>query len=388
MKILFLTPRIPYPPLKGDQAIAYNRLRTLGAKHDITLLTFVSGNDDPRAEEALRPYCSRIIKVPHPKWKVFWNLMSRGVWSKLPLQVLYYRSSSFQKAVNELLEEEFDLIHTIMLRLLPYVERQRKPVLLECIDSMQLNLSRQVEVTTGLRRWVYREELRRMRAYEPTVDEHVEQVIFVSPIDAKASGSRKTLVLPLGVEVHPPVEPCQRPIVVFSGNMGYSPNIIAAEWFVRNCWAAVREAVPNATFRVLGGNPGPSILEMRNIPGVEILGHVDNMMSAISEAAVSVAPMQSGSGMQFKILEAMACGLPVVATSLGLGAIRATSGTEVLIADDKEMFSKTVINLLRNPNLRATIGGYARSFVETFHTWDYAAHIIEQKYYQISKSRI
>jgi len=227
-----------------------------------------------------------------------------------------------------------------------------------------------------------------MRAYEPTVDEHVEQVIFVSPIDAKASGSRKTLVLPLGVEVHPPVEPCQRPIVVFSGNMGYSPNIIAAEWFVRNCWAAVREAVPNATFRVLGGNPGPSILEMRNIPGVEILGHVDNMMSAISEAAVSVAPMQSGSGMQFKILEAMACGLPVVATSLGLGAIRATSGTEVLIADDKEMFSKTVINLLRNPNLRATIGGYARSFVETFHTWDYAAHIIEQKYYQISKSRI
>lgn len=388
MKILFLTPRIPYPPLKGDQAVAYHRLRTLGTKHDITLITFVTGNEDSCAEEALRPYCSRIIKIPHPKWKVAWNLMSRGVWSKLPLQVLYYRSDSFQKAVNELLEEGFELIHAFMLRLLPYVERRREPVLLECIDSMQLNMSRQAEVTTGLKRWVYREELRRLRAYEPTVDNYAEQSIFVSPIDAKASGSTKSLVLPLGVEVQPLVEPCQSPIVVFSGNMGYSPNIHAVEWFVRNCWVAVRSAVPNATFRVLGGKPGPSILEMKNIPGVEILGHVDNMMAAISGAAVSIAPMQSGSGMQFKILEAMASGLPVVATSLGLGAIQATPGAEILIADDTEAFSKTVISLLNDPKLRATIGGCARSFVKKFHTWDYAARIIEDKYYQLGRSGV
>jgi len=97
MKILFLTPRIPYPPHKGDQAVAFHRLRTLGQKHEITLLTFVEGDEDPRAEIALRKYCQRIIRVSHPRWRIAWNLISKGLFSELPLQAIYYNSPDFRQ---------------------------------------------------------------------------------------------------------------------------------------------------------------------------------------------------------------------------------------------------------------------------------------------------
>lgn len=384
MKILFLTPRIPYPPLKGDQAVAYHRLRTLGPKHDVTLLTFVNGSDAPEAEDALRPFCTRIVKIPHPKWKIAWNLISRGLWSSLPLQVVYYRSLAFQKAIDELLKEDFDLIHGFMLRLLPYFQGRSKPILLECIDSMQLNMSRQVEVASGIKQWIFREELRRLKGYEPTVDKYVETAIFVSPIDAKASGAQKTLVLPLGVDIPPQIAGCRQPIIVFSGNMGYAPNVQAVEWFVRNCWENIRNAIPNATFRILGGNPALSVKAMKAVPGIEVVGRVENMMQALQETAVAVAPMQSGSGMQFKVLEAMACGLPVVATTLGLGAISAVKGGEIIVADDPYEFSEMVVQLLEDETLRKKIGDSAKKYILEHHDWGWIATEVELLYKKYS----
>jgi len=195
MKILFLTPRIPYPPHKGDQAVAFHRLRTLGQKHEITLLTFVEGDEDPRAEIALRKYCQRIIRVSHPRWRIAWNLISKGLFSELPLQAIYYNSPDFRQELNALLCEKFDLVHSFMLRLLPYLEGVKLPVVMECIDSMQLNLSRQVRINKLPMRWVYQEELRRICKYENTLDYHVESAVFVSSIDSDASGSKKALFI-------------------------------------------------------------------------------------------------------------------------------------------------------------------------------------------------
>jgi hypothetical protein len=320
------------------------------------------------------------VKIPHSRWKAAWNLLSQGIWSKLPLQVLYFRSDRFKKALDTLLTEDFDLIHGFMLRLLPYLEGQGKPVLLDCNDSMQLNIGRQVNVTTGPKHWLFQEELRRLRAYEPSIDCHVQNSIFVSPIDAMASGLKKTLVLPLGVQVPPPVAPCSQPIVAFSGNMGYAPNIQAVEWFVGRCWPEIQRAVPDAIFRIIGGNVSSSVLALRGVPGVEVLGRVEDMMIALQRAAVSVAPMQSGSGMQFKVLEAMACGLPVVTTTLGLGAIKAGVNQEILIANEPSEFAQIVIRLLMDGSTRMALGERARRFVQVNHSWEWIASEVERCY--------
>jgi len=380
MKILFLTPRIPYPPHKGDQAVAFHRLRTLGLKHEITLLTFVEGQEDPRAELALRPFCRRIIRVPHPRWKIIWNLVTGGLFNELPLQANYYRSAAFRTQLDTLLNDNFDVIHAFMLRLLPYLEEMKVPVVLECIDSMQLNLSRQVQLTSGPMRWIYQEEFRRISSYENSIDEYVERALFVSDIDAKASGSNKALVLPLGVTPPSGSARCEQPIVAFSGNMGYDPNIQAVEWFIRNCWEKIYRTIPDASFWIIGGNPPPSIVSFQKLPGVRVVGQVENMMRELMQVAVSVAPMQSGSGMQFKILEAMACGLPVVTTQLGLGAIAAEPNENIVIADEPADMIIAIINLLNNPETRKRIGANAQEFVKDHHSWENAAMAIESEW--------
>jgi sugar transferase (PEP-CTERM/EpsH1 system associated) len=377
-KILFLTPRIPYPPLKGDQLIFYHRLRTLGVRHEITLLTFVEGDEDPRAEEALRPYCRRIVRVPHPKWRVIWNLLFRGFRSSLPLQVTYYRSPEFHTRLHELLREDFDLVHAFMLRLRPYLETLNVPVILECIDSMRLNMGRQADSSSGWMRWIYLEELRRMDRYEPAMDAHIGRAIFVSPLDAKYSGSTKTMVISNGVVVPARSADCAGAIVAFSGNMAYGPNALAATWFVRHCWGTIHERHPQARFRILGGGATAEVRALANEPGVEVRGAVADMAEALLEASVAVAPMQSGSGMQNKILEAMACGVPVVATSLGKGAIAAGPDQGLWVADDPKAMIEAVCALLADPTLRQNLGVQGRDFVATHHSWEQAAEVIER----------
>ena len=116
---------------------------------------------------------------------------------------------------------------------------------------------------------------------------------------------------------------------------------------------------------------------------MNVTGFVDSMPRALMSAQVCVAPMQSGSGMQFKILEAMACERPVVTTTLGLGSINAEHGEEILVADSPEMFSRHVLNLLKNPDRAARIGSRARQFVEKHHSWSHSAERVEELYTQI-----
>lgn len=377
MKILMLTARLPFPPHKGDQTVAYHRLRTLGLRHRITLLTFQDDGQPSGADEALRPYCERIIKVPHPRWRIAWNLASKGLASHQPLQVLYYHSPEFQARLNELMEEDFDLVHGFLIRMRPYIEGLKRPVILECIDSMRLNLAGQVYATRGLWRLIYQEELRRMDIYEPQMDAHIAQAIFVAPLDAERSGSAKALTIPLGVELPVQAATCDLPFVGFSGNMAYGPNAIALKWFLRHCWAKIRQRHPGAEFHVFGGGCSPEIRSLACQAGVVFHGRVVDMAESLLSLRVAVAPMQSGSGMQNKILEALACGVPVVATSLGRGAIAAGPGQGLQVADSSEDTIEGVCGLLADPARCRSMGGKARRYVADHHSWERAADTIE-----------
>jgi glycosyltransferase involved in cell wall biosynthesis len=198
--------------------------------------------------------------------------------------------------------------------------------------------------------------------------------IVVSQIDADYIGLEKVEVIPLGID-----EDFFRgfkknfifPIIIFTGNMNYHPNIISISWFISLCWPGILSRVPNAELRVVGAHPTRKLLDLASTSRrVKILGRVPSIADELSVATVAIAPMQSGSGMQFKILEAMACNVPVVSTTLGLGDIDALPNEDVLLADSAADFSDQVIKLLMNEDLAKNIADNARKLVSARHRWD------------------
>jgi glycosyltransferase involved in cell wall biosynthesis len=134
------------------------------------------------------------------------------------------------------------------------------------------------------------------------------------------------------------------------------------------CWPSIKAANPEARLVIAGSTPARSVLELAKISGVQVTGAVPTMAAIIQTAQIAVAPMQSGSGMQLKILEAMACGVPVVTTSIGLGDIKAQPQKQIIVKNTPEEFICSIINLLRSANLRNHIGVSGRHFVFENHS--------------------
>ena len=387
LRLLYVMPRLPYPPRKGDQAVPYQRLRLLGQIHEITLLAFVEDKKQIAGVEMLQPFCREIHAVLLPRWRSLAGVAWRGLWSQVPLQVLYYHSPEFAALLKRLVEEtRFDLVHGFMLRIAPYLMKIPAVKILELIDSMTLNLQRRIALEGVPMRWILNEELRRVASYEKRTTEAFDHCIVVSDADRALLSMDSVSVIPLGVDAQefaPAVSPQAHSRVIFSGNMGYSPNVHAVDWFVKQCWPEIRRQVPDAHFVIAGGNPGRSVRRLERVAGVEVTGDVPSMAAALRQASLAVAPMLSGSGMQFKILEAMASGLPVVTTSLGRGNIQAEVGREILVADEPMEFTRAVLALLCNPEKRHAIGASARLFISRTHGWELAAKRVDDIYRSI-----
>jgi sugar transferase (PEP-CTERM/EpsH1 system associated) len=385
VNLLFVTSRVPYPPLKGDQVVAHNRLKTLGGRHPVTLVTLFARPSDLDGIERLRPYCREIVAIPLPTWRSCTNAAAASA-SPVPFQVAYYRSSRLARAIASVAAtQRFDVVHSFLLRVAPFAQIAAVASVLELIDSMQLKFARDLPRARGPVHAATAVELRRLRRYEPAAARSADAVIVTTEEDAAAIGSGRTFVVPNGVDVDefmPDRSLAEAATIVFSGNLGYGPNVEAARWFVRECLPRVRASVPDARLVLAGAAPAPAIRQLARAQTVEVTGAVPVMARVINRAAVAVAPMLSGSGIQNKVLEAMACGVPVVATPRAASAIRARPGAEIAIADEPSAFATAVVELLRSPDIARAIGDAGRQYVIAHHSWEAASRDVEAVYGQ------
>lgn len=377
LRILFLSRWFPYQPDNGSKLRIYHLLRGLGAYHDVTLLSFADQPDVRPDAPEIQAICSEVQIVP---WHEF-NPNSARAWvgflSFKPRFIFDTFSVEMAGKITQLVRErKYDLIIASQLSMAVYHPYfGNVPAIFE---EVELGLSfggtqQSSNLIKHLRSAVTRIKL---RMYLSRLLSSFQACSVVSEQEHRLllrnfSGCKSSIeVIPNCVQVNEGERPQSNLApnqLIFSGSFRYYANYEAMLWFVREVFPMVLRRVPDAHLIVTGDRAG---LSFPPTPNVTLAGHVDDIKTLVASSWISLAPMLSGGGTRLKILEAMAVGTPVVATSKGAEGLNAVPGEHILVADAPNAFANQVIRLLESKDLRDKLSFNGKHFVEENYNWE------------------
>jgi sugar transferase (PEP-CTERM/EpsH1 system associated) len=393
MKILFLASRLPFPPDRGDRLRAFNIIRNLSlAGHEIHLASFVSSEREQEIADSLRPFCNRLLLVEMSPL-ASWLSCGGALLGKIPLQTAYYKSARMAGAIKALLESEgFDLIYVHLFRMAQYVPDGRPEyTLVDLTDVISREIERSMAFRHGLSKFIYSIELPRIRSFETSIARSFKECWVVSEREAETLRERCPLaniqVVPNGVDLETlkPLDARPGNIVSFVGHLGVPHNVDAVLQFYHEIFPFVLKEWRDCRFQVIGPSAHRSLLPLKKDRRVMMTGFVEDLNARLSSSSVFVAPLRYCAGLQNKVLEAMAAGVPVVATPCVNEGLDARADEEILLASDPHDFARAVISLLKDASLRDRISANARRFVEKRFSWQHATGRIASIGVQIGK---
>jgi sugar transferase (PEP-CTERM/EpsH1 system associated) len=408
LKVLFLTPQVPYPPQQGAALRNWGFISGLATRHEVAALSFLApgqplpafSGQAPQPDDPLRTAC-RIETVPFPV-RTLRDRLYDILTTRQPDMALRLVSEVYsRRLVDWLADECFDVLQIGGIEMAPYLDiaksaRSQPRLVFDNLNCEYLLQKR--AFLTDLRaplRWPGAAysfvQWQRLRRYEAQVCRAADQVLAVSDVDAamlqELVPGLDVTVVPNGVDTltYRPefagLEPrMPEEALVFTGTMDFRPNVDAVLWFARQVLPRVRAERPGVHFFVVGQRPHRRLDSLQSDPAITLTGWVKDPRPYIAQAAVYVAPLRIGGGTRLKLLEAMAMGKPVVATSLGAEGYPVTDGRELLLADTPEDFATTVLALLRASEWRAELGQAGRRFVEQWYDWQAIVPRLEAVY--------
>lgn len=359
MNILYLTHRLPYAPNRGDRIRAFHMLREMSRFAEVSLFSFV--HDDDEAERVGDIPFARHIRLSRVRRIRNLTRCIAALPTMHPLTHVMLDAPDVRDNLSELVTRNRpDLVVAYcsgMARLALEPPLRELPFVIDMVDVDSEKWARLSVDHRGPRAWVYEREARTLRVFEKDAARRAKATLVVNERErevmqeiAPATG---VSVVPNGVDLdafRPSAAPADSSTVVFCGVMDYPPNEAGVRWFVQNVWPQVQARRPDARFVVVGSNPGPGLRSLAsNDRSVRFTGTVDAVQPYLWDAAVSVAPLQVARGVQNKVLEALAAGLPAVVTP----AVAAGLPTEVIggydIAESAAGFAEAVLALLASP---------------------------------------
>jgi sugar transferase (PEP-CTERM/EpsH1 system associated) len=390
MRILFLTPQIPYPPHKGTTLRNYNLIAGLAPRHEIDLLSFA---DSPRTSSPLDQLCRRIATASLPR-RPNWRRALDTVLSPWPDMGLRLWSSGFQQQLAAWLREgAYDVLQVEGLELARYTltlarltdKDGRRPLTVFDDHNAEYLLQKRIakaEITT--RGWnagaVYSSiQWRKLRSFERRVCRQSDRVACVSEADALAiqqlDPALKAHVIPNGVDTdfyqREKVTPLDLPLhsLVFTGTMDFRPNVDAMLWFAQEVLPLIKPHVPDVRVYIVGQRPHARLDALRADPAMTITDAVDDTRPYIAAASVYIIPLRMGGGTRLKLLEALSLQTPVVSTTLGAEGFAVTSDEQLLVADDAAVFARSIVELIADRARAQSLGAAGRSFAVQYYDW-------------------
>jgi glycosyltransferase involved in cell wall biosynthesis len=389
LRVLLLSPMAPSPPRFGAQARTHGLLTHLAQHHEITAVIVHDDESTPQTSEAaMRSYCKQVHFIRNPHGASGWRrrlLQLRSWFSRESFQRMVSMAPEVQACLDEVLTaQRFDVVLVNFPHLAHYRLRQSPPgtpapsVIIDSHD-VHYDLARQIASSAASfgRRLHALLNWRKLQREEIAAYENAEGVCVCSQADrqrlATDAPAARTVIIPNAADVERMQPRSSDPApnadtVLFFGLLASVPNVDGLLFFIRDIWPRVLAARPSARFIIVGANPAPE-LKALDVPGVTIVGAVDDLRPYLSRAAVVVVPLRLGSGTRLKILESWAMARPVVSTALGAEGLESVSGKHLLIADDPAEFAAAVVRILNEPELAAKLGAAGRSLVSGSYSW-------------------
>ncbi len=378
MKLLVITSRVPWPLDKGDKLRIYHQIRYLSKTYEIELIALSSKSNNEIAAAKLSKYCNKIHFLHINRLANILGVVGAFLGNK-PLQIGYFYNRNTNNKIQRIISEsKADFVYGQLIRVAEYIRYTKIPKVLDIQDAFSKGLERRAAKAKGFTKYVLNIEYKRMLAYEKNELDDFEGLSIITQADKSLLPSRiqeRTSIVPNGVDFDffKKQNSQKKYDIVFTGNMNYAPNIMAAIFLVKDIMPLVWKKYEKVRVLLAGASPHTSVKALRG-DRVVVSGWIDDIRDAYSESDIFVAPMQIGIGLQNKLLEAMAMEMPCVTSELANQALKAIDGKQVLISENNDagLFAEQIIKLITDKNLAEKIAKEGHSFVKDNYDWESA----------------
>lgn len=392
-----LTPYLPYPLLSGGQIRTYNLLKNLSQKHDITLFALIKDDSEKQHLKELEKFCRKVqvFKRTFSPWDIR-NILRAGL-TLYPFLVTRNLVDETKKAVEkEIKDFDYDLIHAETFYMMPNIPKTDIPVILV---EQTIEYLGYLSYASKSKLWPIKPllyiDIAKIKFWEKYYWQSCNRLITMSEEDKKfiqsvAPSVKNIDVVANGVDInwfnqvkkHVP----RNPTVLFVGTFKWLPNSEAVEFLVEKIWPLIKSQLPTAHLWIVGNGPTEKVYSYEKTDSsIKVTGGIPDIRDAYAQAHLLLAPVFSGKGTRFKILEAMATGTPAVGTSIALEGLGITPGKEAIVANTAQEMADAVIKILSDKSLRQKLATNGKKFVSQNYNWANISKKLDKIYQEVGQ---
>jgi glycosyltransferase involved in cell wall biosynthesis len=396
MKILMLTPYLPYPLLSGGQIRTYNLLKNLKKDHEITLYSLIKDDRERQFIPELEKFCKKVI--PLKRTQNPWSLRNILLAGLTPYPFLVTRNmpiKATQIIKRDLQRNRYDLIHAETFYMMPNIPKTKIPTLLveQTIEYLGYQSYARKSKLWPIKPFLYL-DIAKIKYWEQHFWKKASHLVTMSEqdkefIQKEISKPLKIDVVANGVDMEffnkTEKNLPKEPTVLFVGTFKWLPNVDAVKFLVEEIWPSIIKAIPDAKLHIVGFSPTTQILKYAHDHSITVSGGVKDIRDAYGSAHVLLAPVRSGKGTRYKILEAMATGTPIVGTSLSVEGLPVAHLGQALVSNTAQGLAKKTIMLLKDKNLQKTLATNGKKLLEEKFEWKAISKELDRIYRELGQ---